>query len=253
MIVKKQMITGKENYFISLIVFAISLLFSTSSFAIINGSFDDAGNKNSVIVMANDGTFCSGVPISKTAILTAAFCVNKKAKIAITTKDNNKVTTPIAAAQVIIHPLFNENAMKERKRTVPLAIIKTEKPLPSNINTMKLEDFNEVDPSENLKIGGFGQLEENNNKTAGQFRSVTLKQKYPYGPSSILFWLVPQEGEAGACLGDAGGPVTFNDKLVGIILWAEGNIAIGKKCGTLTQALKLKSYLSWIKQVAENQ
>lgn len=218
--------------------------------AILGGHRDTQLENYSVFVLSSKGS-CTGVVISRHYILTAAFCVDGQGDIKITAKFNNDYIAPLSASSIFIHPEYVAKAEALRKRSIPLAIIKTSNPLPGFLKPIKISRDSEVYEKDFLQIGGYGVAAEGNLATSGSFRSTILQQSFPFGISKILYWLVPLKGEAGACSGDAGGPVVYKNDLVGLIMWAEGDKSINRKCGTLTQAIKISVAIEWINEILQ--
>ena len=232
-------------------LFDIFGILTSSAHAILGGYRDTQLENNSVFVLSSKGSFCTGVVISRHHILTAAFCVADQGEIKITAKFNNEYITPLKTSASFIHPGYVAQAQVLRKRSIPLSIIKTSNPLPGFLKPIKISNDNEINDKEFLRIGGYGLAAEGNLSTNGVFRSVILQQSFPFGVSKILYWLVPLKGEAGACSGDAGGPVVYEDKLVGLVMWAEGDKSSNRKCGTLTQAIRISVAIEWINEILQ--
>lgn len=240
--------TNKSKLLILLTFFFLS---TSTSYAIISGPRDSNLESNSVLVIGDDGSFCTGVVVSRNHILTAAFCVVNKGQIKITAKFNDNYIPPIIPSEFFIHPEYVENAHNLRRRSIPLAIIRTKNPLPAFLKPISIAIKKDVYDNDFLRAGGYGIAAEGNLATSGTFRSVILEQSTPFGPSKVLYWLVPMKGEAGACSGDAGGPVVYKNELVGIIMWSEGDKSMNRKCGTLTQAIKMSIANEWISEILQ--
>jgi len=192
-------------------------------------------------------SFCTGVVLSDRIVLTAAHCVYKAQDVAIYAPDGQSGTLhPVQEAQ--IHPEFTPDAIRLRKRSVDLALLRTQTPLPRHQRPAMLSAHADVREGDGLRIAGFGVRREGDEKTAGQLRSAELVVRAPLG--SILVWLRGRDGaRAGACTGDSGGPVfaAATNEVVAITVWARGD---GKRrCGTLTQGVFIAPQRAWIDSI----
>ena len=196
---------------------------------------------------ARGAGFCTGVVIGRDVILTAAHCVAGLAKTMVFFKQNDApVFLPPAA--IAVHPAYKAEAPRTRERSIDLAIIRTNAPLPEALKPVTLEQTANISLGALYGISGFGLTREGQGTSGGVLHWGKLRARAPL--SSILLWAEdPKARGFGACEGDSGGPV-FNletGALVAITSWSEGE---GKThCGKLTQAALIAPQRAWIEGV----
>ena len=216
------------------------------------GSTDAPGNaaRHTVMVLkrqSGGASFCSGAVVAPRVVLTAAHCVRGARGIAIYVPGTGQPKLHVART-IAVHPRYVANAIKSRKRSIDLALVRIDDNLPANISPAALSASRTIKTGNTFRIAGFGLRREGVEKSAGTLRTATLTVRRPL--SNILLWLRPLRGTiGGACTGDSGGPV-FNDNataVVAITVWARGK---GKRrCGELTQAVRVAPQRSWINAI----
>src|SRR5690606_28942509 len=82
--------------------------------------------------------FCTGVALSRSAVLTAGHCVHGARQLAINVGAYGRPQL-IAAAGVSIHPEFVPDAARKRVRSIDLAVIRLAEPLPASISLARLD------------------------------------------------------------------------------------------------------------------
>ena len=196
---------------------------------------------------ARGAGFCTGVVIGRDVILTAAHCVAGLAKTMVFFKQNDApVFLPPAA--IAVHPAYKAEAPRTRERSIDLALIRTNTPLPDALKPVTLEQTANIALGALYGISGFGLTREGQGASGGVLHWGKLRARVPL--SSILLWAEdPKARGFGACEGDSGGPV-FNletGALIAITSWSEGE---GKThCGKLTQAALIAPQRAWIEGV----
>ena len=231
---------------------AISNLALAPSASALVGKTDAPGAAADHTVMvlkrqSSRAAFCSGVVISDRTILTAAHCVAGATGIAIYVPDGDAPKLR-AAQSVALHPEYVPNAIARRKRSIDLALVRTADPFPPHLVPVSIAYDFVIQQGTHLRIAGFGLQREGVEGGAGTLRSAILVVRTPL--SSILIWMRgPTKAMAGACTGDSGGPVFSSDasSLVAISVWARGKGR--RKCGDLTQAIRLGPQRAWIGRV----
>lgn len=192
---------------------------------------------------------CTGVLIAPRIVLTAAHCVTPAIDVAV---HISQLATPrpIRAARVAVHPQYVPNAIKERVRSIDLAMILTESPLPAQITPVALDRGSPVRLEQEYLIAGYGVRDETQNDLDGQLRSGKLVARSPL--SSILLWANDPTGRGfGACTGDSGGPIfdTGVTSVMAITVWSTGTR--GRKCGDLTQGILVAPQRGWIEKTMQ--
>jgi secreted trypsin-like serine protease len=232
-------------------IVSFSGLFVQNATALV-GRTEAAGQaaRHTVMVLkrqSGGASFCSGVIIAPRVILTAAHCVRGARGIAVYLPGPGQPKLHIAR-RIAVHPGYVANAIKLRKRSVDLALVQSGEALPQSLSPAIIGQYMDVKAGATFRIAGFGLQREGVESSAGTLRAAKLIVRPPL--SDVLLWLRPLTGTAsGACTGDSGGPVFTADSsaLVAITVWARGK---GKKrCGDLTQAVRVAPQRSWINTV----
>lgn len=190
--------------------------------------------------------FCTGVALSRTAILTAGHCVHGARQLAVNVGSYGKPQL-VAVAGVSVHPEFAPDAARKRVRSIDLAIMRLATPLPASITPARLDAHGGVNAGQRYTIAGFGLAREGDERSAGQLRVGVLEARAPI--SKILLWARDPHGKGfGACTGDSGGPIFAADgSVAAITTWSTGE---GKKrCGAITQGALVAPQRGWIERV----
>jgi hypothetical protein len=124
-----------------------------------------------------------------------------------------------------------------------MAIVKIAEPLPPNYHVAKLTAM-AVFPKHGTMyvLAGFGFAKDNDPRSAGTLRSVTLPNIGSTGDSMIRV-SAGNGSISGACIGDSGGPAYFNGEVAGVIGWT--SIPAGKNCGFTTGITLVGFQLEW--------
>ena len=221
-----------------------------AALAVVNGQPDPSLARHAVMVLDDHGNMCTGAVIAPKSILTAAHCVTDGTDWRIfwrSPEDQPVFTKPHS---VRVHPGYVRNTHGTQNRSIDLAIVTLEEPLPAPFAPIALSDVTAVAPGDNISVAGFGFSEEKNRKTLGVMRRADLSVVEPHGHSSILVWLTdPDAAGAGGCQGDSGGPLLYQGSLIAITFETTG---IGKhNCGVLTQGTLIAPQRDWILKTME--
>jgi hypothetical protein len=217
--------------------------------AVVQGREDSPLARHAVMVLSNKGAFCSAAVIAPTVILTAAHCVTGASAYRIHYKEADGQPVLLEPAALAVHPGYDAGAVKGRRRSIDLALVRLGSPLPGRFAPVGLSTAGRPSAGTRLTVAGYGLGAEGAATSGGRFRTAELGVIEPFGPSSILVWLTdPATGRtgtgAGACQGDSGGPILDGGGVVAVTVWAEG---VGKaRCGALTQGLLVAPQRSWI-------
>lgn len=212
----------------------------------VTGGREDPGLARHAVMILNDrGGFCSASVIAPDVLLTAAHCVTGGGH-RVHWRGAGGDPVLVEPAEVAVHPGYAADAVKARKKSVDLALVRLADPLPAAFEPVALSDAPAPRPGATATIGGWGVTASGAPDTGGRFRSVSVGIVEPYGPSSLLLWLSSgRNAGAGACAGDSGGPVFAADGgIVAVTAFAEG--AAGKSCGALTQGVLVGPQRAWI-------
>jgi Trypsin len=228
----------------------VTLLFglafsSEASFAIVNGTPDTSLKTHMVMVLDDHGRMCSGAVLSQTAIVTAAHCVTNAGQWRVHWRGPQNEVMLVEPKAIRIHPAYDPNAVKNRSRSIDLAVITLSEPLPSSFEPLSLPEMTVLKPDDPLTVWGYGMRDEKNRKSDGTLTRADLTVVEPNGHSTILVWLSgPPNSGTGACHGDSGGPILSGNDLVALTSWTTGD---GKsECGALTQGVLLAPHREWL-------
>ena len=195
---------------------------------------------------ATSAGFCTGTVLSPIKVLTAAHCVGSAENMRVHYRDAKGTPILLDVKSVAIHPDFHAQAPKIREKSIDLAIVTLAKPLPDRFTPADLTQPEDFRLGDSVSIAGFGVTKEGQADSSGTLLQADMALRAP--KSEVLFWLEAPNG-LGACTGDSGGPVFFQGALVGVISWTEG---LGSAhCGKLTQAIRLKNQMNWLKSEME--
>lgn len=221
--------------------------------AVVQGREEAGLGRHAVMVLTDRGGFCSAVVLAPTVLLTAAHCVTGAGAYRVHYKDRTGQPVMLEPRGIAVHPGYDAGAVKGRRRSIDLAMVRLREPLPAGFAAVPLSAAARPGAGERLVVGGYGLAAEGDPTTGGRFRAAELAVIEPFGPSSILVWLSDpvsgrQRSGSGACQGDSGGPVFAPDGgVLAVTVWAEG---VGKsRCGALTQGLLVGPQRGWIERI----
>ncbi|MGL4438322.1 MAG: S1 family peptidase [Bosea sp. (in: a-proteobacteria)] len=207
--------------------------------AIVGGQTGGPLEASAVMVLHDRGGVCTGSVLAPDVILTAAHCVPSGAQIRVHYREQGQPVL-LEPQSVVRHPEYRANAVKERMRSIDMALIKLRAPLPGRFENVSLAS---TPAGSNITVAGFGLSREGDASTTGTWRSARLQLTEPFGPSRILLWAKGAAG-IGACQGDSGGPVIgAGNTVVAVTSWSTGR---GGRCGDLTQGVLVSAQRGWI-------
>ena len=164
--------------------------------AIVQGRDEPALARHAVMVLGDRGSFCTGVVLSPTVVMTAGHCVAGASAWRIYFKDAAGTGVMLEPRTVTVHPGYDANAVKSRRPSIDLAMLRLAEPLPSALQPASLAEANGAGAGQKLSlagqtlsVAGYGVSIERDPKTGGRFRAADLGVVEPYGPSRILVWL----------------------------------------------------------------
>ena len=236
-----------------IIVPVIALVLApTGAKSVLKGEPDPSGAHHAVMIFDNRGDLCSGVVIEPTAVLTAAHCVTGAEAWRVHFRNHAGEPVLIEPKRITVHPEYDPQAIKKRTRSVDLAVVTLDAPLPAPFEPVALGDDTPLGPGEPVTLGGYGYATEKLRTSVGTYRAVPLTVVEPHGHGTLIVWLADPKvasgaSGAGGCLGDSGGPILKGGALVAITVWTTGP---GKSdCGTFTQGLRIAPFRDWIASV----
>lgn len=216
--------------------------------AVVGGREGGPSASATVMVLNARGGVCSGIVLSARAILTAAHCASGGTELRVHWRDAGEPVL-VAPASVSLHPEFDAGAIRSRKRSIDLALIRLAAPLPARFTPADLVDGPLPRAGSAVTLAGYGVSREGEARSTGTYRSAALTAIEPYGPGRILLWAADPTGAgkqpgASACQGDSGGPLFADGGVSAVTSWSTG--PKGKDCGLLTQGVLVAPQRSWI-------
>lgn len=198
--------------------------------------------RSAVMVLSSRGGVCSGVVVAPDVVLTAAHCATNATEYRVHYREGGEPVL-IAPAAGAVHPGYDPGALKSRRRSVDLALLRLPDALPARFAPATLS---ETSPAKGagLTLGGYGVLRPGDARSTGTFREARLAVVEPYGRATILVWASdPTRGGAGACEGDSGGPIAEGGSVAAITTWAAG---ARQGCGDMSQGVLVGPQRRWI-------
>ncbi|MFG1295045.1 S1 family peptidase [Xanthobacter variabilis] len=202
---------------------------------------------HAAMVVSTRGAVCTGTVLAPDLLLTAAHCVEPQADYAVAIVGEGPPRL-IPAARVEVHPRFNADQFRTRRPTPDLALVKLASPLPSRFRPVALTAATGL-PAKGtpFTLAGFGVTADGATKTAGTLRTVNLPSIGTTG--GIMVRLSADQGAAGACTGDSGGPAFQDGTVAGVIGWATGPGGT-RGCGGVTGVTLVSIHRDWITSTA---
>jgi len=216
--------------------------------AVVGGREGGPAAGSTLMVLNARGGVCTGIVLSARAILTAAHCAAGGAELRIHWREAGEPVL-IAPTAVALHPEFDAGAIRSRRRSIDLALVKLAEPLPGRFAAAELVDGALPRTGSAVTLAGYGVSREGEARTTGTYRSAELSAVEPYGPGRILIWAADPAGAgkrpgASACQGDSGGPMFSDDGIVAVTSWSTG--PKGQNCGLLSQGVLVAPQRNWI-------
>lgn len=223
---------------------AALLTLATPARAVVGGTEapDAALARSSVMVLSSRGGVCTGIVLARDVVLTAAHCAAPGAEHRVHFRDEAGAPVLLGVAARAVHPGYDAGAIAGRRRSIDLALLRTDAPLPPRFVPAALAGAS-VAAGTPLTLGGYGVARPGDHRSTGTFRTATLPLVEPYGPSRILVWLKGATA-SGACEGDSGGPIAGAGGVLAVTTWASGS---GKAaCGGFSQGVLVGPQRAWI-------
>lgn len=216
--------------------------------AVVGGQEGGPATNSTLMVLNARGGVCSGIVLSARAILTAAHCAAGGTELRIHWRETGEPVL-ISPASVSTHPEFDAGAIRSRRRSIDLALIRLAQPLPARFTPASLIDGALPRAGSSITLAGYGVSREGEARSTGTYRSAALTAVEPYGPGRILIWAADPVGAgrqpgASACQGDSGGPLFFDGGVGAVTSWSTG--PKGRNCGLLTQGVLVAPQRHWI-------
>ena len=236
------------------ILIGLALVQSSASQALVGQSFDARETQRHVVmVLARSNTtasFCTGTVLTRTIVLTAAHCVADRATTRVFIKDDAGQQRLLEISNIAVHPGYEKDAARLRRKSIDLALVQLQLPLPSMLIPLPVSQSSTAGMGDQFVVAGFGMTQENQPKTGGTLRKTALQVRAPL--SNVLLWLEGVGGaQDGACTGDSGAPVldASGTQLLAVVAFAAGRA--GHACGQLTQAILIAPQRAWIDQILQ--
>ncbi|WP_244936326.1 S1 family peptidase [Methylobacterium currus] len=234
---------------LSLPFLAACLILATPARAVVGGTEapDTPLARSSVMVLSSRGGVCTGIVLARDVVLTAAHCAAPGAEHRVHFRDESGAPVLLGVAARAVHPGYDAGAIAGRRRSIDLALLRTDSALPARFVPASLTEA-PVAAGTPLTLGGYGVARPGDHRSTGTFRTTTLPLVEPYGPSRILVWL-KGPAASGACEGDSGGPITgAGGSVLAVTTWASGSGqgAAKSACGGVSQGVLVGPQRAWI-------
>ncbi|WP_413293640.1 S1 family peptidase [Bdellovibrio sp. HCB185ZH] len=188
-------------------------------------------------------SLCTGTPIDKTTILTAAHCLKGGVRVRVVYAldiDSIKKSDIVEAKSFKSHEDYEEDADQ-----YDLGLVRISKAIPSNYKVSKIYDGSQEITSDTVTLVGYG-ITSSHGDDAGYLRMTTKDlDDVTVRNGSILIMPQPHNG---TCSGDSGGPVFVQVgremQIVGVNSFVEGTQK--DPCGYTAGSVYVKSQLTWI-------
>lgn len=198
--------------------------------------------RSAIMVLSSRGGVCSGVVVAPDVVLTAAHCATDATQYRVHYREGGEPVLIGPTAQAV-HPGYDRGALKGRRRSIDMALLRLPEPLPARFAPATLSETSPAMGAA-LIFGGYGVLRPGDGRSTGTFREAKLAVVEPYGRATILVWASdPTRGGAGACEGDSGGPIAEGGAVAAITTWAAGS---AKGCGDMSQGVLVGPQRRWI-------
>lgn len=216
--------------------------------AVVGGApYDGPLAASTIMVLGSNGGVCSGVVLDDDVIATAAHCVTRAPEHRAHFRADDGTPVLLEIAEIVVHPEYDADAIRSRRRSIDLALVRVARPLPARFEPARLSGA-DLRAGAVVALGGYGTRDESDRtgRMTGAFHRVDLPVVEPYGPSAVLVWLSAPRGETrGACEGDSGGPIASPDGAVfAVTTWSSG--LGGRLCGEFSQGVRLGPQRAWI-------
>ncbi len=250
--VRKSDATTKKHIFLrrALVICATLTVHLAPARALVGATPDGRFGDRVVMILTrgdDKAGFCSALVLNSRMLLTAAFCVRPVSDMSVFYRDASGAPISIPVEATVVHPLYRPDAIQKRLVSIPLALVETARPLDPRFVGAVLASGELPAVGTQVVVSGYGGIASGDWGTGGVLRSVNLAVREP--ASTMLIWAAdPQGGEAGACNGDAGGPIWSPDGRVALAITAWAQARNGKGCGGLTQGPWLAPLRGWIEE-----
>jgi hypothetical protein len=238
-------------------VLVCALAVTSPAAALVGGASPAPEDAGRVVVMltGTHGSFCSGVTLAPTLVLTAAHCVLPGAGYKLVEFDSMGGPHLKDIVQIVRHPDFDATAAQRHRVTADMALLKLSGPARTAAALLAPASAT-IATGDRLVVAGYGVAVRGDGRTGGTVRAATLTVTGKPGSLQIRLADPTTNGQRpglGACSGDSGAPV-FRDiggllAVVGVVSWSTGP-ASSDGCGGLTGVTPLTRYRGWIVQQA---
>src|SRR5271165_1054032 len=211
-----------------------------------DGRFAD---RVAMVLMRGSGEagFCSALVLDSRTLLTAAHCLRPVRDMAVHYRDASGAPVVIPVAAAVAHPQYRPDAIRARVQSIDVALVRTTRPLDPRFVGAALASGAGPAVGDPVIVTGFGATRQDDWKSGGELRSVTLAVRQPASP--VLVWAADPDGRvAGACSGDSGAPIWSADGATAVAIAAWAQAPHGRGCGGLTQGPRLAALKGWIEE-----
>ncbi|MBN9061317.1 MAG: hypothetical protein BGP06_15270 [Rhizobiales bacterium 65-9] len=230
----------------SRVAILLSAALAAAPAAALTGASPAADQDRSAVMILNEGGgFCTAVALDRRTLLTAGHCVAGGRAMRVHWREGGQPAFA-SPASATAHPEFSRDAVRTRRRSIDLGLVRLAEPLPQRFSPATLSAGAPPATGEAVTALGFGPTNRRDPSTAGTMRRAELSAIAPYGPSKILLWA--SSPSAGICPGDSGGPMLdAAGRVVAITAWGGTGGASG--CAGPAQGVLVGPQRAWIDRI----
>ncbi|WP_413944176.1 S1 family peptidase [Bdellovibrio sp. HCB-162] len=205
-----------------------------------------------VMTSGDQGSICTGTPISKNVILTAAHCVKNADKVTVVfhtditcesgfSKDKQSIT----ASDFLYHKDYSGQSNAEND----VALVKLPKSIPADYQVSKIYDGKSPLSSDEVTLAGYGITSETGE---GSMFLRTTKKSFKSDLRMTSTNVVMSQPENGICSGDSGGPV-FVEVRGELQILGVNSVVTGRNEATVCHGRGVSMYAPYYQDWVERQ
>ena len=231
---------------------AFALFAPSPAAAIVGGApASDEIAAETALIASTRGASCSSAVLARDLLLTSAHCVAPPSDYAAVVFEGAGPRL-IPVARTALHPRFDADGFDAGRPSPDLALVKLASPLPVSFRPVRLHrDTKAPRAGDRFTLAGYGLTREGDGSSVGKLHALALPAiGNTIDKTGVIMVRLSAGGaaNAGACIGDSGGPVYKESAVAAVIGWTIGHGA--RECGRVTGATLVAPQLGWIRDAA---